>query len=346
MRGWVAVLLLSGCAPPPADPVPGRIDPWADRGMPDAAVDAAIADAAVVDAAPRPDPMPAPEPAPQPDPMPAPEPAPQPDPMPAPEPAPQPDPMPAPEPAPQPDPMPEPEPQGVWSPAPGTSWQWQLTERIDTSLDVAMYDVDLFDTPEQTIQALQADGKAVVCYFSAGSHEDWRSDADQFPREAIGNPLGGWPGERWIDVRNAQIRRVMQARLDLAAQKGCDAVEPDNTDGYENNDGLGLRSQDALDYLRWLAAEAHARDLSIGMKNSLDHVEALVDLFDWALNEECMQWNECHRLNAFIQAGKAVFHVEYGGANLAGRVCPQANAMNFDTLIKTYDLDAWRVACR
>lgn len=239
-----------------------------------------------------------------------------------------------------------PPPPSLWRPAPGTTWQWQLTGPIDRSLDVQMYDVDLFDTPEAIIDALHADGRFVICYFSAGSHEDWRPDAAAFPAATIGNPLGDWPGERWIDVRAPAVRAIMQARLDLAQQKRCDGVEPDNTDGYENGDGLGLTRQDALDYLRWLAAEAHARDLSIGMKNTLDHVDVVVDLFDWALNEECMQWNECDRLQAFIRAGKAVFHVEYGDAGLADRVCPTANRMGFDTLIKRWDLDAWRVACR
>ena len=37
----------------------------------------------------------------------------------------------------------------VWRPAPCTSWQWQLTGTIDTSFDVEMYDIDLFDVPIQ-----------------------------------------------------------------------------------------------------------------------------------------------------------------------------------------------------
>ena len=39
-------------------------------------------------------------------------------------------------------------PTAVWQPKPGTTWQWQLTGEIDTSFDVAMYDIDLFDTPQ------------------------------------------------------------------------------------------------------------------------------------------------------------------------------------------------------
>ena len=68
--------------------------------------------------------------------------------------------------------------------------------------------------------------------------------------------------------------------------------------------------------------------------------------FDWALNEQCFQYNECDMLLPFINAGKAVFNTEYGAASLATSVCPRANSLNFDTLVKNLDLDAWRVACR
>jgi len=235
----------------------------------------------------------------------------------------------------------------VWHPAPGTSWQWQLSDYpVDTGLDVVMYDVDLFDTPQATIDALHDDGRIVVCYFSAGSREDWRDDADLFPPEAVGNDLDGWPGESWLDVRHAGVRSVMEARLDLAASKGCDGVEPDNVDGYTNDPGFPLVYDDQLDYNLFLAAEAHERGLSVGLKNDLDQVDDLVDHFDWALNEECFEWEECEMLLPFIAAGKAVFHVEYGGEGLAETVCPYANGLDFDTLVKNWDLDAWRVACR
>ena len=42
-------------------------------------------------------------------------------------------------------------------------------------------------------------------------------------------------------------------------------------------------------------------------------MEQLVDDFDRALNEQCFQYNECDLLTPFIQAGKAVFGVEYSG---------------------------------
>ena len=32
----------------------------------------------------------------------------------------------------------------------------------------------------------------------------------------MGAPLSGWAGERWLDTRSANVRRIMQARMDLA----------------------------------------------------------------------------------------------------------------------------------
>lgn len=234
----------------------------------------------------------------------------------------------------------------IWRPVPGTSWQWQLSGTIDTSVEVAMYDVDLFDAPDSVLADLHAAGRVVVCYFSAGSHEDWRSDAGDFPGSAIGSPLDGWPGERWLDVRDAGVRAVLAARLDLARARGCDGVEPDNVDGYSNDTGFDLTGADQLAFNRWLAGEAHARGLSVGLKNDLDQIPDLVDAFDWALDEECFAYDECDTLVPFITAGKAVFQVEYGAAGLADSVCPRANALGFDTLIKRLELDAWRVSCR
>ena len=234
----------------------------------------------------------------------------------------------------------------IWRPAPGTSWQWQLIGDIDTSYEVEMYDVDLFDTPVSTIKGLQARGIAVVCYFSAGSWEDWRDDVKDlgFLDEVVGPPLEGWPDERWLDISDQRVRAIMLARLDLAVAKGCEAVEPDNVDGYENWP-QGISADQELAFLEFLAAEAHKRGLSIGLKNNLAQVEQLVNLFDWALNEQCLEWDECGALRPFIDAGKAVFHVEYGPASLAQEVCSDPSVEGFSSLVKNADLDSWRIGC-
>jgi hypothetical protein len=233
-----------------------------------------------------------------------------------------------------------------WQPPPGTSWQWQLSGTVDTSVDVQVYDIDLFDNSATVIAGLKAQGRKVVCYLSAGTFENWRPDASSFPAAVIGAPVQGWPGENWLDTRAQSVRDILAKRMDLAVQKGCDGIEPDNVDGYSNSPGFPLTYQTQLDFNGFLATSAHARNLAVALKNDLDQVNDLVAQFDFALNEQCFQYSECALLQPFITAHKAVFEVEYGAASLATTICPQANADNFDTLIKNMNLDAWRVACR
>jgi len=231
----------------------------------------------------------------------------------------------------------------VWQPEPGTTWQWQLTGDIDTSFDVAMYDIDLFDTAGPAIDDLHAGGMAVVCYFSAGAWEDWRPDAGDFPAVVLGDD-NGWEGERWLDIRRLDLLRpIMAARLDLAAAKGCDGVEPDNVDGYANTTGFPLSGTDQLAFNTWLAGAAHRRGLSIGLKNDLDQIPALAGYFDWALDEQCFQYDECDLLRPFVDADKAVFGVEYRGKT--GDFCPEARSMGFSWLLKRLDLGSWVEAC-
>jgi hypothetical protein len=130
-----------------------------------------------------------------------------------------------------PPPVPCPE---CWVPAPVTSWQWQLSGKIDRSVDAEMYDVDMFETPSTVVGQLHAAGRRVVCYIDAGTWEDWRPDAGEYPDSVKGKP-NGWPGERWLDIRRLDVLGpILEARLDRCASKGFDAVEFDNLDGYQN----------------------------------------------------------------------------------------------------------------
>jgi Glycoside-hydrolase family GH114 len=174
-----------------------------------------------------------------------------------------------------------------------------------------MYDIDMFMSSTAVIGKLHADGRVVICYFSAGSYEPGRPDSAMLASTGLGSVLDGWPDERWVDIRSAAVRDVMRGRLNFAVSQGCDGVEPDNVDAFDNENGLGLTAQDQVDYNLFLAREAHSRGLSIGLKNTLGLVPNLVSSFDWALNEECLQFGECASLQPFITAGKAVFHCEY-----------------------------------
>jgi len=229
-------------------------------------------------------------------------------------------------------------------PAVGSSWHWQLTGEVDTSHDVDIYDIDLYDSPFELIENLQSDGKKVICYFSAGTYENYRSDIDLFPSKTLGNIVGGWPDERWLDIRSSVVREIMEMRLDLASDKGCDGVEPDNVDGYSNDTGFLLVAGDQLDYNRFLADAAHQRGLSIALKNNVEQAEALVDFFDFAINEECHEYDECDILKSFTDAGKAVFNAEYAQRYInnkqkRSKMCSESFSLKMYTLILPLDLD-------
>jgi hypothetical protein len=234
-----------------------------------------------------------------------------------------------------------------WIPAQSTTWQWQLTGTLDLTVSAQMYDVDLFETEASSVAALHALGRKAVCYLSAGTWEDWRPDANQFPPEVLGNSYGGWPGERWLDIRRLEVLApIMAARLDQCRAKGFDGVEPDNVDGFQNDTGFVLTAADQIAYNRWFAEQAHARELSIGLKNDMDQALALVGDFDWALTEECVFFNACAQTMPFTSAGKAVFAAEYTDTGMTLEVlCPQAAAFGLSGILKQRDLGAWRQSC-
>ncbi len=237
-----------------------------------------------------------------------------------------------------------------WVPNVSDTWQWQLRGTVNTSYAVKVYDIDLFDTPQTTIDSLKAQGRRVVCYFSAGSSEDWRPDFSQFAANDMGNGLDGWPGERWLDTRSANVRAIMKKRLDLAKSKGCDGVEPDNVDGYTNHPGFPLNAATQLDYNKFLAAEAHARGLAVALKNDVDQVTDLISHFDFAVNEQCFEYDECGAYTAFTSQGKPVFNAEYASVYRTpggqASLCKTAKSANVRTLVLPLKLDdTYRFAC-
>ncbi|MFB7451462.1 endo alpha-1,4 polygalactosaminidase [Streptomyces sp. NPDC056194] len=241
---------------------------------------------------------------------------------------------------------PEPDPKTTadrWRPAPGLTWQWQLSGTLDPAVDVPVYDIDGFDHPASTVADLHRRGRKVICYVSTGAWEKFRPDAGSFPAAVLGQG-NGWPGERWLDIRRTDVLGpIMAKRLDMCRDKGFDAVEPDNMDGYRNRTGFPLTAADQLRYNRLIATMAHERGLSVGLKNDLDQIPQLLPDFDFAVNEQCAEYEECDALVPFVTAGKAVFHVEY--ELTTGQFCPQAGKLGLSSMRKRYELDAWRRPC-
>jgi hypothetical protein len=233
-----------------------------------------------------------------------------------------------------------------WHPAAGLTWQWQLTGKLDLELQTDVIDLDL-DVGRSVVEYYHDRGTKVICYISVGSYENWRTDADRFPKEVLGNDYEGWSGEKWLDIRRIDLLSpIMLARLDECAGKGFDAVEPDNMQIWDNNTGFPLTYDDQLRYSLWLAGEAHQRGLAIGQKNAPDQTKDLVESFDFAITEDAFYYGWAEEMLPYIKAGKPVFAAEY--TDLPGdfeAFCSFSNQLGFSTILKHRDLDAWLQVC-
>lgn len=198
-----------------------------------------------------------------------------------------------------------------------------------------VYDIDGEYNTAATVAALQARGKKVICYFDAGVYETYRSDAHKFPPSVIGNVDVGWDGSYWLDIRRIDVLEpIMRARMQMCKDKGFDAIEPDEIDGYSNDPGFPLTYDDQLRYNKALARWAHEIGMSIGLKGDIEQAADLADDFDWTLNEECYEFNECTpALRSFTQRNKAVWIAEYKNytATKWASICANSRAEGFNT---------------
>lgn len=243
-----------------------------------------------------------------------------------------------------------------WQPKPEVTWDYHLSNAIKkTTKDIQVYDIDLFETDKATIASLRKEGHKVLCYFSAGSYEDWRPDVKKFKKSDLGNLLDGWKGERWLDLNSKNVREIMKARMDMAVDKKCDGIDPDNVDGYDNKNGLDLTKKDSINFVKFLAKEAHKRRLAVGLKNGGSIVKDLVKDVDFSVQEQCVEYDECGLYQPFIKANKPVFHVEYPKGDTLNskdisaaqlkKYCNNKSAKKFSTIIKNMNLDGWIQKC-
>ena len=246
----------------------------------------------------------------------------------------------------------------VWQPAAGTTWNYELLRPLNATIEgnFDVWDIDMFDNTQEVISSLKEKGAKVICYFSAGSFENWRPDQSSFMPSDLGNELDGWPGERWLNISSSNVRSIMEKRLDIAVSKGCNGVDPDNVDGYNNDNGLGLTQQDSTDFMQFLAGAASQRGLALGLKNAGEIIDSVIDKMQWSVNEQCVQFDECETFAPFVARGKPVFHVEYPkGSDVNNDVdvsddtknemCGAPSASGFSTIIKNMNLDSWVETC-
>ena len=259
----------------------------------------------------------------------------------------------------------------------GTAWQYQLSDegtvRYIPGVDLYIIDLDTARTEIPRLKGLDSDIK-VVCYWSAGTWEASRRAQDKdrganslsasYLKGSMGGRVDGWPGEVWLDIRKKNVWRMNLKRMRFAKSIGCDGVDPDNVDVYGISeaeagfeDGGRVRKKDQVAFLKYLAEKAHGLGLGIGLKNAVELVGEVGDVFDWFVSESCVTWGECGAYARYttgaVGARKAVFGVEYCDARKAlGEptqdptcVCATARKYGVRMLVKRADLDADRVDC-
>ena len=218
-------------------------------------------------------------------------------------------------------------------------------------------------TQENTaaVAALHAQGAHVIGYIDAGGAESFRPDFPQYQSFntscggcLFGRPISGFRNEFWLNINNnvfghdpndpagttesAQefILEEVAARLARVKADGFDGVEFDVVDSWENNTGLRISADTQLQFNTQLANMAHQQGLSAALKNDVEQVPDLLPYFDFAINEQCQQFRECSTLQPFLNAGDAVYQVEYKLST--SKFCPQANAASRSGIVKTFDL--------
>jgi endo-alpha-1,4-polygalactosaminidase (GH114 family) len=222
-----------------------------------------------------------------------------------------------------------------------------------------VFDFDLYVDPSiagrygwvletDAVDAVHASGRHAIGYVTAGDAERWRPDYEQFvdfDRRCggcfLGNPFSRrFPDEYWADFSPGKGRfnfmvQMLRARTDKVAAAGFDGIEYDIVDTYANGSrytGVHVTAETQLAYNRALAEMAHADGLSVALKNDSGQIPDLVSDFDYAINEQCFQYDECGAYRAFIRAGKPVFQTEY---RLAPEdFCEKANRWDFSSIVK------------
>ncbi|MEU7011927.1 endo alpha-1,4 polygalactosaminidase [Streptomyces sp. NPDC046332] len=152
--------------------------------------------------------------------------------------------------------------------------------------------------------AKPADGLYNICYVNAFQAQPdatawWEENhPDLLLRTAAGDPVvdQDWD-EALFDVstpaKRERLARIVGAWIDGCAAAGYQAVEADNLDSYERSQGR-LTPEHDLAFARLLVARAHAAGLAIGQKNAADLARQGRKLgFDFAVAEECGQYDEC-----------------------------------------------------
>jgi len=194
------------------------------------------------------------------------------------------------------------------------------------------------------IKSLHAAGKKVICYFSGGTLEKWRYDYDEYKKHdgLVREPYDGWEDELIVDYRKDSLKPLLKERMKRSKERGCDAIDVDNVDLYQvkkvKNWSNAITKDDAIAFTTWLGKTAHEVGIAIGLKNCLDIVDTVGKYYDFAISEHCVGRDECKWYKNYLQTGKPVFGITYGGLDSnKNALCRNLDGLPITMVIKNGD---------
>ncbi|WP_327397786.1 endo alpha-1,4 polygalactosaminidase [Streptomyces phaeochromogenes] len=195
-------------------------------------------------------------------------------------------------------------------------------------------------------KAEPARGLYNICYVNAfqaqpDERDDW--PADLLLRDKKGKVVvdGDWD-EALLDIGTPAKRERVAARIgkwiDGCADKGYDAVEPDNFDSFTRSRGL-LSAADATAFIKLLSDHAHARGLAIGQKNTVELAGQRGRTgLDFAVAEECGEYDECGEYaEAFDDRVVVIEYTDNGFRRARSGFGDRLSIVRRDVLVSTPD---------
>ncbi|EAS07684.1 endo alpha-1,4 polygalactosaminidase precursor (macronuclear) [Tetrahymena thermophila SB210] len=245
----------------------------------------------------------------------------------------------------------------VWQPSVKSTFYYQTGGVLNYGVKAQIYFID-FLRNQSAVADLKNSGRRVVCNFSIGIYERNLADSNNIPKNLLGNSVPGMYQASFINIAGYQtsgVGSVMTARIDLAKQLGCDAVQFDNYDYYQMNSvtGLLLNYQIQLSYFQYLAYYARSQGLAVCLKNNLSQASDLFNSVDFVFSDTCDGTSaSCNYMDQYVNNNKAAFGISYRENYLNyivdqdwQQLCVQYILKNYSWLIRTKSQDGYSLRC-